>query len=187
MFQERDSGTGEAVAERSTASAPTVCYKHPTVETSLRCNRCGEYICAKCAVRTPVGYRCDTCVRRQQDVFYSATSADYLITAAVGVVLGGIICYLLSQSLFLAVLLSVPAGGLISEVSFRLTQKRRGRYTGYIIGAAVLVGAFIGALPLISAVLPLESLSELVVFARPAVAGIVCAVAAAGRFAMRRI
>ncbi|MBM4465197.1 MAG: hypothetical protein FJ014_06560, partial [Chloroflexi bacterium] len=30
------------------------CSFHPTVETRLRCNRCGAPICPRCAVQTPV-------------------------------------------------------------------------------------------------------------------------------------
>ena len=37
------------------------CYRHPKVETSLRCSRCEQPICANCAVLTPVGYRCREC------------------------------------------------------------------------------------------------------------------------------
>lgn len=37
------------------------CYRHPKVETSLRCSRCEQPICADCAVLTPVGYRCREC------------------------------------------------------------------------------------------------------------------------------
>ena len=186
MFQERENTTSDATTTNPPASAPTVCYKHPTVETTLRCNKCGQYICARCAVRTPVGYRCNTCVRQQQDVFYSARPTDYVITGVVGFVMGGIICYLLGQSLFLAILLCVPAGGLISQVSVRLTSKRRGRYSGYVVGLAVLAGSVLGVLPLIFEMLPLQSASELIIFAGPAVAGIGCAAAAAGRFALRR-
>ncbi len=47
------------------SSTPTYCANHPGVETSLRCNKCGKPICAKCAVRTPTGYRCKECVRGQ--------------------------------------------------------------------------------------------------------------------------
>src|SRR5579859_6333193 len=66
----------------------TFCYVHPTVETSLRCNKCGQYICARCAVRTPVGYRCKQCVHQQQDVYFSATQLDYVIAGAVSFGLG---------------------------------------------------------------------------------------------------
>lgn len=37
------------------------CYRHPKVETSLRCSRCEKPICTDCAVLTPVGYRCREC------------------------------------------------------------------------------------------------------------------------------
>src|SRR5688572_1451926 len=40
----------------------TFCAIHTSVETTLRCNKCGRYMCVKCAVRTPVGYRCKQCV-----------------------------------------------------------------------------------------------------------------------------
>ena len=54
-------------------NAPVYCANHPGVETSLRCNKCGKPICAKCAIRTPTGYRCKECVRGQQRIFETAT------------------------------------------------------------------------------------------------------------------
>ena len=62
------------------------CANHPETETLLRCNKCNKPICLKCAVQTPVGYRCRECVRGQQDVYYNATSTDNLI--AFGVAFG---------------------------------------------------------------------------------------------------
>ena len=50
-------------------TAQTYCHNIPTVETALRCNKCGEYICPKCAVRTPTGYSCKSCISNQQKVF----------------------------------------------------------------------------------------------------------------------
>ena len=39
-----------------TANTDTLyCANHPTIATSLRCNRCNKPICHKCAVLTPVG------------------------------------------------------------------------------------------------------------------------------------
>jgi len=61
----------------------TFCAVHPAIETTLRCNKCGRYMCTKCVVRTPVGYRCRQCVNQQQAVFFTATQTDYLIAAAV--------------------------------------------------------------------------------------------------------
>lgn len=185
--QERYTDEAPVLTATAPASDTHFCYKHPTVETSLRCNKCGQYICARCAVPTPVGYRCKTCVHQQQDIFYTARSVDYVIAAAVGLVLGGVICFVLGQSLFFAILLAIPAGGLISEICHRLVGKRRGRYTGYVLGGAVLVGAVIAMLPLLSSLLPIQSAQELIVLAGPVLAGVLCAGAAAGRFALRRI
>ena len=59
------------------------CHYHPNIPTSLRCNKCGKYICIKDACRTPVGYRCKECVRGQQDVFFTATPVDYVMSAVI--------------------------------------------------------------------------------------------------------
>src|SRR5579859_4435315 len=117
----------ETNVDNTPQTTATFCHNHPTVETTLRCNKCGQYICSRCAVRTPVGYRCKNCVYQQQNVFFTVKPLDYLITAAVGALLGGVIGLVLSQLLLLALILGLPAGGLIAEVAFRLTGKRRGR------------------------------------------------------------
>ena len=160
----------------------TVCYVHPTVETSLRCNKCGQYICARCAVRTPVGYRCKQCVHQQQDVYFSARPTDYLITAAVGLVLGGAIGFILSKSFFLALILGLPAGGLISEVAFRATGKRRGRYTSYAIAGGIVLGTLIANYPLLGLLLAAPGGFSLLALAGPGLYIVLCAGAAAARF-----
>ncbi|MGA7671333.1 MAG: hypothetical protein WBW04_12990 [Nitrolancea sp.] len=37
------------------------CTYHPNVLTRLRCSKCGTPICPRCAVETPVGFRCPDC------------------------------------------------------------------------------------------------------------------------------
>jgi rhomboid protease GluP len=64
------------IAEAETG--PLYCYRHPKTETSLRCNRCNQPICPKCAHRTPVGFRCPECVLAIEDRFYSQVQGDYL-------------------------------------------------------------------------------------------------------------
>ncbi len=70
------------------ASTPTYCANHPGVETSLRCNKCGKPICAKCAIRTPTGYRCKECVRGQLKIFDTALWYDYLLGFLTAAILG---------------------------------------------------------------------------------------------------
>jgi membrane associated rhomboid family serine protease len=43
------------------AAAP-VCYRHPTRETYIRCNRCDRPICPECMVSASVGFQCPECV-----------------------------------------------------------------------------------------------------------------------------
>ncbi len=49
----------------------THCYRHPDVETGLRCNRCNKPICPQCAQRTPVGFRCAECIAELENRYYS--------------------------------------------------------------------------------------------------------------------
>ena len=42
----------------------TVCYRHPRVETAVRCSDCGRPICTECMVFGPVGIRCPDCSGR---------------------------------------------------------------------------------------------------------------------------
>ena len=45
-------------------SERTVCYRHPRVETGVRCSDCGRPICTECMVFGPVGIRCPECAGR---------------------------------------------------------------------------------------------------------------------------
>jgi hypothetical protein len=119
------------------------CAVHPNVETNLRCNRCGRPMCTKCAVQTPVGYRCKQCVRQQQDTFFNAQTLDYMIAGGVSLVISFLAAFFLSRIgwFFIAFFISPAAGGLIGTVVLRLTGKRRGRYTGLVVSVCVVLGA----------------------------------------------
>src|SRR3954464_1653558 len=72
----------------ATTSAPAVlyCVNHPETETLLRCNRCNNPICLKCAVLTDVGYRCKDCIRGVQSSYFNAIPTDNLIGFAVALI-----------------------------------------------------------------------------------------------------
>lgn len=124
------------------AEAVVYCMVHPTVETTLRCNKCGRPMCTKCAVQTPVGYRCKQCVRGQQDVFYKATNKDYLIAGAVSLGLGLVAGLIVPRlGLFFSLILSAAVGSIIAQAVLRLTGRRRGRYTGYVVAAGIVVSS----------------------------------------------
>ena len=132
------------VDQVSTEEEVTYCEKHPDRETSLRCNKCGRLMCAECAVPTPVGYRCRECVRQHEDKFFTSTPVDYGIVFAVAAVIsavGFVALNMIGGFLLFVIILSIPIGGAIGEVALRLTGRRRGRYSGEVAAAGVVIGA----------------------------------------------
>jgi hypothetical protein len=125
----------------SESTGPHYCYYHPNVETELRCNKCGKYICVRDAVRTPVGYRCKGCVKEQQDVFFTATPLDYVIAAGVSLVLSGIAAAIMPALSFFSIFGAPIAGGVIAEGVRLATRKRRGRYTWLVVIVCMIITA----------------------------------------------
>ncbi len=125
-----------------TANATTTyCTYHPDVPTALRCNRCDKPICAKDAVRTPVGYRCKDCVRQQQDVYFTALPIDYVIAALVSLPVGYVAQQIAPRLGFFILLVGPLIGGLAAEVIWRASRKRRGRHTWRVALAGLALGA----------------------------------------------
>lgn len=68
------------------------CPRHPTITTRLRCSKCGEPICPRCMVETPVGFRCPSCAglstgwwgRTPSSLLIRATLIGLLVALAVG-------------------------------------------------------------------------------------------------------
>jgi hypothetical protein len=130
-------------------NAPVYCANHPGVETSLRCNKCGKPICAKCAVRTPTGYRCKECVRGQLKVFETAQWLDY----ALGFFTAGILSFLASLLVGLIsgiagifawfiIAFTAPTVGMgIAEAVRFVTRKHRSRPLFITVVVAVVLGA----------------------------------------------
>ncbi|MCH5675408.1 rhomboid family intramembrane serine protease [Streptomyces gilvus] len=44
-------------------STVTTCYRHPAVESHVRCTRCDRYICPDCMREASVGHQCVECAR----------------------------------------------------------------------------------------------------------------------------
>jgi hypothetical protein len=129
------------------------CANHPTVETLLRCNKCGKPICMKCAVQTPVGYRCRECVRQQQNVYFNAEAWDNPIALAVSFVVTLLATPLVSAILgrtgffgiMIGLFIGASAGGVLAQIIRWAVGKRRGRYLHYFALAGVLLGVLLGS------------------------------------------
>jgi hypothetical protein len=129
-------------------NAPTTCANHPTVETSLRCNKCGKPICAKCAIRTPTGYRCKECVRGQLKIFDTAQWYDYVLgflTAGILGLLASLLALFVSGLSFIGwilIIIGAPTAGVVIAEGVRLViKKRRSRALFITIAAAMVLGA----------------------------------------------
>ena len=129
-------------------NAPTYCANHPGVETTLRCNKCGKPICAKCAIRTPTGYRCKECVRGQLKLFDTAQWYDYLLGFGTAGILGLLASYLaslisrLSFIGWILIVIGAPTAGMVIAEGVRLvTRKHRSRPLFITIAAAVVLSA----------------------------------------------
>ncbi|MCC7355059.1 MAG: tetratricopeptide repeat protein [Anaerolineae bacterium] len=126
------------------------CANHPDTETLLRCNRCNKPICLRCAVRTPVGYRCRECVSGQRALYYTGVVGDYPIAAVVSLVLFGVAGFLFSVlgrgffGFWIAILLGPAVGGGIAEAVRSAVRRRRSRYLGLIAMAGAILGGAIG-------------------------------------------
>ncbi len=131
-----------------TAQEIVVCYRHPKTETSLRCNRCSRPICAKCAVRTPVGFRCPECVHEQQNKYYTGGALDYVIAVVVAMPLSliaaAIFAFLIGGFGFFSWLISFfaapAAGGIIAEAVRWAVGRRRSRNLNLVVAGCLVLG-----------------------------------------------
>ncbi len=129
------------------------CANHPTVETLLRCNRCDKPICVKCAVQTPVGYRCKECVREQQKKYFNAVTGDnlisFLVSLGVTMVATPIVSLVLSLTWWLSLIIAFAAGSAagsaLAQIIRRAVGKRRGEYLRWFALAGIVVGFVLGS------------------------------------------
>jgi len=125
------------------------CHRHPETETGLRCNKCGQFICPKCAVRTPVGFRCPDCIREQENKYYSGGNVDYVIAAAIAfplsLIVAALFTFILRGGFFtwlIAFFVAPIVTGFIAEAVRWAVRKRRSRYLRHVVvGCLILATA----------------------------------------------
>lgn len=141
-------------ARQEEESYQLFCHRHPGRETSLRCYSCGRPICSDCAVKTPVGYRCPTCIREAEEVFFTARTLDYLAAPLVSFPLSLVAGYMVLRFgagfgfffIFIMFIVGGAIGGLIGRAAKRAVGRRRGRYLPHIVATTVVLGV---ALPVL--------------------------------------
>ena len=82
------------------------CYRHPDRETYVRCGRCDQPICTRCAMQGPVGFRCKQCGTLKNDPLATFTPTQLVlgfgVAAGGGIVIGLIGGYIGWFSIFVA-------------------------------------------------------------------------------------
>ncbi len=126
------------------AQGETRCSYHPSVQTRLRCSRCGKPICPRCGVRTPVGLRCPECAGVRGLPTY-ATSAPVLGRAAlsglaVALPVGLLFGFAPDWQFYLALAL----GFGVAEAMARAANQKRGRDLQLAAMGLVGVGLLVG-------------------------------------------
>ncbi len=127
---------------------------NPDEAIQLRCNRCNKPITPATAILTETGYRCADCVREQQRVFDTTRKLDPVLGFVVAALISFGGSWLAGILGFFTILVAPGVGTLITNAVRLVVNRRRGKS----LNQAILVGAIVGALPLlIMEVLPLLS------------------------------
>jgi hypothetical protein len=128
-------------------TGPLYCYRHPRSETYVRCGRCDQPICPRCAMQGPVGFRCRQCGRPARDPLTSLRPTQLAIGFGISA-LGGLVIGLVGGRIgFFGLLLAWFAGGLIADSVIRFVGFKRGPrmmtalFGGILLGTAL---AFVG-------------------------------------------
>lgn len=117
------------------------CYRHPDRETWVRCGRCDQPICPRCAMQGPVGFRCRECGRPATDPLTSMRPAQLATSLGIAL-LGGIVIGLFSNRIgFLGLILAWFAGGVIADAVIRFVGFKRGPKMVVALFGGILVGA----------------------------------------------
>jgi hypothetical protein len=146
-----------ADAEADHGDGTLYCYRHPRSETYVRCGRCDQPICPKCAVQGPVGFRC-----RQCGLVKSATLSSFApqqLALGLGAAFGGgaILGYIGGQVGFYSIFIAFFAGAFVAEAFVRAVGYKRGPLpramlygglvAGFALGAVFQITTFLGSIP----------------------------------------
>jgi hypothetical protein len=123
---------------------PLHCYRHPERETWVRCGRCDQPICMKCAMEGPVGLRCKTCGKPSRDALASMRTSQIVIAAVLAIGGGAIVGYAGSSIGYFGLLVAFFGGGIIVEVIDRAIGIKRGARIMAIALPGIVAGGLVG-------------------------------------------
>lgn len=115
------------------------CTFHPTVRTRLRCGKCDTPICPRCAVGTPVGFRCPDCAgirglptyRTSTGIIAKSAAIALVIAVATGVLWG----FFPSWNFYISLILGF---GVAEGMAWAAHDKRGADLQAIAIGFVIL-------------------------------------------------
>ena len=123
----------------------TYCQRHPDVETSLSCGRCGTSVCPQCMHHAPVGIRCPDCARVRPVPTYDVSGVFVARAIGAGAALGvggGIVVSVVIFLFPMPILWWVLIGGLgygVGEGISVAANRKRGRRLKFVAAGAMFV------------------------------------------------
>jgi hypothetical protein len=127
------------------------CKRHLNIETNLFCGKCGDPICPRCMVETPVGARCPSCARLKRVPTYRLSGKYYLQAAgaALGLAIATGLAWGFVRSLlfsgFFNLLIAAGVGFGIGEGISLAVNRKAGIGLSVIAGSAVILSYIISA------------------------------------------
>ncbi|MDX1932426.1 MAG: B-box zinc finger protein [Capsulimonadales bacterium] len=125
------------------------CVRHPKVQTSLACGRCGAPICTECAVSGAVGMLCQKCAYGDGNPLYKVPPMRMALTVGAGLLAGvgvGFLLQAMSGMFFLLFLLCPIIGGFLGQTILWASGFKRGRTLEILAGTSVVGGSLIALL-----------------------------------------
>ena len=125
------------------------CARHPDVETNLRCGKCGQPICPKCVVQTPVGARCPDCAGLKKLPVYDVSPIFYARAIAAGLASGaalGAVWPFIPLGGFFWFIIALGIGYAIGESISLSVNRKRGRGLQLIAGLSMVVSYVVRSL-----------------------------------------
>jgi hypothetical protein len=135
-------GTTPAAVMAEDPESPALrCYRHPDRETWVRCGRCDQPICSRCAMQGPVGFRCRECGKPAYDPLTSMRPSQLAVGFAVAVAGGVVIGLVGSRIGFFGLLIAWFGGGLVADAVMRFVGFKRGPRITAVLFGGILAGA----------------------------------------------
>ena len=125
------------------------CALHSETETNLNCGKCGQPICPKCLIQTPVGARCPQCAALKRLPVYDVSAVSYVRATAAGILTAsalGAVWAFIPLGGFFSLFLAMGVGYAVGEMVSLSVNRKRGLGLQVIAGVSMVASYIIRGL-----------------------------------------